>query len=316
MKTNSPLYRSGTRSWRHWYFLDFASLVLLFAISRAAHAETFGSFDPSFKHILDGGTIIPAIAVQPDGRILIGGGNFLSDQHHEIARLESDGTMENVATFHPGDGDVQATRVRVNSITLQSNGKILYVDNVIARLFADGTPESTATFNPQFADVVAIAVQPDGKIMLVGDFTIARGETRNRIARINANGSLDTTFNPGDGPNDRVFAVALQADGKILVGGNFSQFNGQTRRGIARLYPDGTLDPDFSHNVETYSSAECIAVQPDENILLGGEFHFDAIPTPDNYGIVRLTPNGTLVGRYLYPTLELPAWRSKRTEKF
>jgi hypothetical protein len=104
-------------------------------------------------------------------------------------------------------------------------------------------------FDPGANDAVAaIAVQADGKILVGGDFTTLGGggtgtTTRNNIGRLNADGSLDTSFNPG--ANGTVIAIAVQADGKILVGGDFTTLGGggtgtTTRNHIGRLNTDGS----------------------------------------------------------------------------
>jgi hypothetical protein len=69
-------------------------------------------------------------------------------------------------------------------------------------------------------------------------FTTVNGTNRNNIARLNANGSLDTSFNPGTGADGSVRAIALQSDGKVLIGGDFITVNGVVRPHIARLYGD------------------------------------------------------------------------------
>ena len=101
----------------------------------------------------------------------------------------------------------------------------------------------TATFDPGTGangPVYGIALQTGGKILLAGDFTSVNGESRNRIARLNPNGSLESVpaFDVGAGANDFVAGVALQADGKILLGGGFTQVDGQPRSRMARLLND------------------------------------------------------------------------------
>src|SRR5204863_1766756 len=87
-----------------------------------------------------------------------------------------------------------------------------------------------------------------GKMLVCGDFTTwNNGATQRKgIARVLSNGQLDTTFNPGAGANGPVWAMALQSDGKVVVGGYFSTFNNLPRNNIARLMPDGALDATFN----------------------------------------------------------------------
>ena len=111
--------------------------------------------------------------------------------------------------------------------------------NRIARLNADGSLDTG--FDPGAGasnEVDAIALQPNGKIVIGGRFTTVGGTGRSRIARLNANGALDTGFAPGDGASYTVYAVTLQPDGKVLIGGGFQSVGGVLRNRIARLWGD------------------------------------------------------------------------------
>ena len=107
-----------------------------------------------------------------------------------------------------------------------------------------------------------------------GSFTSVNSQPRNCLARLNANGAVDSTFNPGiDGTNypyPVVYSVVLQADGKILVGGDFTSFAGQVRSYIARLNVDGTLDLTFNPE---QTGPVYLALQADGSILAGGDFY-------------------------------------------
>lgn len=146
-------------------------------------------------------------------------------------------------------------------------------------------------FNPN-ADgtVYAVAVQPDGKIIIGGDFTSVLGTARNRIARLNPDGTLDTGFNANANPNGTVRSIAIQSDGKILVGGQFLSIGGQTRFNIARLNTDGTADS-FDPSASVGGAVFSIAVQPDGKILVGGAF--SSIGGQARNRIARLNTDGT-----------------------
>ena len=108
------------------------------------------------------------------------------------------------------------------------------------------------SFNPGSGpnvEVDATVVQPDGKVVIGGSFTEVTGVARPYVARLNANGSLDTTFNVGSGPSGQVYALALQPDGKILIGGTFQTVNTFQFRNIARLNSNGTVDTSFAPGV-------------------------------------------------------------------
>jgi uncharacterized delta-60 repeat protein len=187
------------------------------------------------------------------------------------------------------------------AIATQSDGKIIIggefatvpglARNNIARLNADGTGDPS--FNPgSGADglVRSIALQPDGKIVVGGWFTNFDGASHNRIVRLNADGSLDSGFNVGSGPDGLIFAVALQTDGKVLIGGYFTNVNGLSRSYIARLNADGSVDTGFNPGADYYVYA--IVVQPDGKILVGG--WFTTLSGVSIHGIARLNEDGSL----------------------
>lgn len=118
--------------------------------------------------------------------------------------------------------------------------------------------------------VYAIAVQGDGKIVCGGEFTSYRGSTVNYIARLNVDGTLDTTFNTGVGFNNAVLALGIQSDGKIVCGGVFTTFVGVSSVGFAVLNTDGSA----SSLTGTYfnNAIYTISIQSDDGIICGGLF--------------------------------------------
>src|ERR1044071_760288 len=138
--------------------------------------------------------------------------------------------------------------------------------------------------------VYVVVVQPDGKILIGGGFTTLSPNggppvTRNHIARLNSDGTLDNAFDPN--ANDFVYAIAVQADGKILVGGFFNGANsigGQSRNFIARLDPITGLADSFDPNANL--TVHAITVQADGKILVGGDFL--NIGGQTRYSIARL----------------------------
>jgi uncharacterized delta-60 repeat protein len=133
-----------------------------------------------------------------------------------------------------------------------------------------------------------LAVQPDGKILLGGFFTAVGGQERNHLGRLNPDGSVDGSFNPGT--DSSVFCVAVQPDGKILVAGDLNELAGQPRAKLGRLNADGTLDTGFNPGAD--SAVYALALQPDGKILLGGEF--STVGGQARNHIARLNANGSL----------------------
>jgi uncharacterized delta-60 repeat protein len=142
-------------------------------------------------------------------------------------------------------------------------------------LNSDGSRDTGFVTGTGFNSTVeAIAVQSDGKILVGGFFTTYDGVTQNRITRLNSDGSRDTGFVIGTGFNSTVNVIALQSDGKILVGGSFTLYNGGAEIYITRLNTDGSRDTGFVTFTSTgfSSTVRVIVVQPNGKILVGGDF--------------------------------------------
>ena len=253
--------------------------------NRIARLNADGSLDTTFNPVSGANDFVNAIVIQSDGKILIGGlfTSYYGTAVNRIARLNSDGSLD--ATFNPGSG----TDGPVYNIALQPDGKILIGGyftlyngtslTSLARLNADGSLDST--FSPVTSpniEVLNITLQPDGKI-LIGGYFGEYDEYNNaiplQIARLNTDGSVDASFNPGTGANRAVFTMALQSDGKIFIGGGFTFYNGTSINSLARLNTDGSLDTTFSSYINddvSWGFVYAMARQPDNNILIGGGF--------------------------------------------
>lgn len=302
-----------------------AALLLLFT-TLGLYAQS-GALDPSFDPRNSGSvnndrgnhganSSISAIAVQPDGKILIGGSftTYLGTVRNRIARLNADGSLD--TSFDPGEGP----NFPVAAIALQRDGKILiggaftYYNystkcGYITRLNADGSLDSgfnsrrpgSSSFDSEGASYVvnAIAIQSNGKILIGGQFATYNNIKRNGIARLNADGSLDSGFDAGSvggyGSEAGSFdAIALQPDGKILIGKHFLLANDTEHNYIMRLNADGKLDTGFNPGSELSTTGapfvDAIAVQPDGKVLIGGNF----IYSKQRNGIARLNADGSL----------------------
>src|SRR6184192_975528 len=184
--------------------------------------------------------------------------------------------------------------------TLGGGGSGMYTRNFIGRLYADGTLDNN--FDPGAnSSVRAVALQPDGKILLGGDFTTLGGggighTARSRLGRLNPDGTLENSFNPG--ANSTVQALAVQADGKIVAGGSFTTLgNGGTtaRNRLGRLNTDGTVDTGFDPGANR--PVRVLAVQANGKILVGGDFTTlggGGTGTISRKRLGRLNPDGTL----------------------
>ena len=140
--------------------------------------------------------------------------------------------------------------------------------------------------------VEVLEVQPDGKALVAGEFALVSGVLTNEVLRLNTDGTRDASFLPTLGANGRVDALALQPDGKILIGGGFSTYGGVVTGPLARLNPNGTLDVAFSTPgvLGINGQVTAIALQPDGKILVGGI----VLAGAGTGKLVRLNPSGTV----------------------
>ena len=247
--------------------------------SRIARLNSDGTLDEGFNPGSGASGNVYALAIQEDGRVVWGGmfSRINGVDRYRIARLHSDGSLD--PSFDPGVG---ADR-NVLAVAIQGDGKILIgglftkvngVDrNGIARLNPDGSLDTN--FDPGTGTdmaVTTIVLQDGGKILIGGSFTLVNGSSRNRIARLNANGSVDPNFDPETGANGDVISMGVQDDGKIVIGGFFNYFNGTTFNHIGRLQMDGSVDPDFDPGIGPGGAVLSIAIQNDGKLVIGGLF--------------------------------------------
>ena len=169
-----------------------------------------------------------------------------------ITRLNTDGTLDTAFNTTSGFNNW------VYTIAIDSNGKIYagglfttykgVAANRIIRLNADGTKDTgfdnTTGFN---GAVVRIEIDSNGKLIVVGDFTTYKGSSYSRIIRLNTDGTIDTSFNPGTGFDKIAKAIAFESGSeKIYVGGSFFLYSGSFINGIVKLNSNGTIDPTFN----------------------------------------------------------------------
>ncbi|MFV1995107.1 MAG: hypothetical protein ACC661_06695, partial [Verrucomicrobiales bacterium] len=239
-----------------------------------------------------------------EGKIVAGGGGTW------LRRFLADGTED--SGFVSGIPSIVST----NSILPLDDGKVLVAGDFaqgVVRLLSDGSLDGAFTAPTFNNDVFGIALQADGKLLVTGQFSTVGGATRQGLARLNANGSYDTSYAPSpfsttyaiallpdgklmtggygglrrlnaDGSHDtsfavtvaassasaRVYSLAVQSDGSILFGGDFLAVNGVARANVARVFADGTLDPDFDPGAD--APVKSVMLREDGGILLGGKF--------------------------------------------
>jgi uncharacterized delta-60 repeat protein len=192
----------------------------------------------------------------------------------------------------------------VSRVAVQSDGKVVvsgpfsYMNgvarNTLARLSADGTLDATFDPGTGFSNTppAQIILQADGKILAAGQFTSYNGTAVPGIVRLNTNGSIDSSFSVSLDLAGRVESVAVQPDGKILIGGSFSTVNGVARKGVARVDSAGLLDPSFEVVFGNDPTIYQILVEPSGKIIVGGAF--SGVHGVPRTNFVRVESNGAL----------------------
>ena len=289
--------------------------ILLSLISVIALAQP-GALDLTFNPGTGADTTVDATLTLPDGKIVIGGEflNYNGQGRKYLARLNPNGSLDTTFAIGTGPGS------RVFCLALQSDGKLLVGgdfavfngDSIlkIIRLLPGGAPDPTFRPDTFLSRPKEIVVQPDGKIIVAGSFASVNGLPYINLARLHSNGKLDTSFNTLNALNGTVETLALQPDGKLLIGGSFTRYFGVQGYRIARVNTDGSADTTFNMPLGgAGANVNTIKLLPDGRILMGGAFTFYNGST---VGHVACTfPDGTIDFSYLQnPAANRPVFAS------
>ena len=252
-----------------------------------------GRRDPDFRFAMPTNSIntglwsgfwTTALAVQPDGKILLAG-HYERDHFDywywsavSLQRLQPDGSGE---AYFPRLSWPSPQFIGV--LLLLPDHRLLVAGDQLARLNPDGTEDRgfVRTILSAGEFIESCITQPDGKILVGGSFTNIQGHPCCRLARVLPDGKLDLSFNPPVStrvyPPDypAVRALATQADGRILVGGDFERMNGLPYVALARMNFDGTLDTSFPvvlhlNEDQDIVTVNSIVIQDDERAIIGG----------------------------------------------
>ncbi|MCC3160777.1 T9SS type A sorting domain-containing protein [Hymenobacter sp. 15J16-1T3B] len=287
--------------------------------SRVRRLNPDGSPDPTFQSQQGTGPdypLVQALALQADGKILVGGSNavyYSGTYAPGLTRINADGSVD--ASFNAGNAGFDPYifgNPSIRCLAVQPDGKILVGGSMVnyngqaigglVRLNTDGTldPSFSAGTGIQVAAgvgvVETILVQADGHIVIGGTFSSYNGTAVNNMVRLTASGALDTSFGIGTGPGgltSAVRSVVQQPDGKLLVGGTFTTFNGQPTGNVLRLNLDGTQDNTFQAGTPALSGGVYrIRLRPDGSLLLVGAFtSYNGTPRG---GMAKVSSTGAL----------------------
>jgi len=261
-----------------------------------ARINTDGTIDNTFVSGIGFDNPANYVLIQNDGKILVGGqfGSYNGTTSYGLIRLNTNGSVD--ATLNVGTGflDNFSLAGGVDILALQSDGKIIVggsfnlyngsTYNGIIRLNSNGSIDSSFNIGVGFAPindanlVRTIVVLNDGKILVGGNFTSYNGTTANRIIRLNANGSVDTSFVYGTGFNGTVRIIALQSNGQLLIGGDFSQYNGSSYNSIIRLNTNGSIDTSWIIGTGFVGSIRDIEIYFNTIFVTGGFSSFNGTP--------------------------------------
>jgi len=269
-----------------------------------------GSIDSSFTSPWTGFTSsLSKIILQPDGKIIVFG-RFSGQLQKGMVRLNVDGSHDTNFTVEEGfhynatTNDIGISAGPIDALCL-SNGKIIVggffsyynqqQQNSLSCLNNDGSLDVTFSAGTGFGNIAAIhsiLIQPDSKILVGGHFNNYNGYSYSGLIRLNSDGSVDTSFTTGIGFNNPVYSIALQPDGKIIVGGNFFRFDGQEYNNIIRFNSDGSIDTSFNIGTGFDLQVQSIAIQSDGKIIVGGIYYnYNGV---SRNSIVRLKVDGTI----------------------
>ncbi len=243
--------------------------------NRLARVLADGTIDETFNPNVDG--LVNAIELQEDGKVLIAGAftKVGGVTRSRVARLNADGSLD--TSFAPLVSDV------VYSLALQNDGKIVLAGNFtqvngvartyLARIESTGALDAAYNVTINYP-VTCLLLQSDNKLLMGGTFFTVNGVDRFAIARLSSDGTLDATFDPlvdtDTTSYPSVKSLAQQADGKLLLTGEFDKLAGVARKRLARINANGSLDTSFPGSVT--GEIRSLAISSEGSISLGGVF--------------------------------------------
>lgn len=277
---------------------------------RIARLNSDGSLDTGFNPGVGVDNDVKAIEVQADNKVIVVGyfSKVNNITKNNVARLNADGSVD---TSFTANTDSSVWDISQGESTIYDpfsalsghfflGGQFTSVNGSERRHVAKLTPAGSldTSFNTgagitSGTRVWTVAALPESKVLVGGDFTAFNSSNYSNLVRLSASGAVDTSFSIGSGANSIVTSLAVQPDGKYLVGGAFTTFNNTGHSGIVRLLNTGAIDPSFNCNVTGgYGEIRSISLQSDGHILIGG--NFTTVNGFSRLNIARLNPDGSL----------------------
>jgi uncharacterized delta-60 repeat protein len=266
--------------------------------------NTDGSVDTSFQNNIVG--YVSGVVTQNNGKIIVIGDFSVNGINVAIVRLNEDGSRD--MDFNTGAGGF----LNINLCKVQNDDKIIIVQNSsIKRLNSDGSLDSSfISYNKPYFNISSISLQQDDKI-IIGSFSSlfirCYFAYETGINRLNSDGSIDLDFNPQSGAQNLISKLVTQSDGKVIINGSFTSYNGVHKIFIARINPDGSLDNTFQYNVPYSENGDAdyrdnplvkMALQDDDKLIL-----IFKQTSNSNSKIVRLNIDGTIDTTFIQPNV-------------
>ncbi|MGZ8920005.1 MAG: delta-60 repeat domain-containing protein, partial [Limisphaerales bacterium] len=272
-----------------------------------ARLNNDGSVDTSFT--ANAGYWVRNMAVQADGKIIIGGffTTVQGEPRNRIARLNANGSLD--SSFNPGRGAENIIGAGIDGnidpfvfwVAVQPDGKILATGNFknyngasstgLVRINPDGSRDTTFNVGSGLDSWGRhITIMPNSQILVSGWMTAYNGRSFNRIARVNNDGSPDTSFTPFFGDRTAIYCTALVGDGRIIATGHSLNYEGLFLREMARLNSNGTRDESFVGS--TNDKTESAIIQSDGKVIVAG--YFSRANNSFKSKVARFHPDGTL----------------------
>lgn len=280
-------------------------------VKHIVRLDTSGARDLTYGVGMNGYNLsLNTVFLDKDGKAVTGGTFTLLDSFARIrlARHNTDGSVDHTFMLNSGIADT------VNAVGIQSDGKAIVLtagsyrddvlNNSICRFNYDGTYDNTFNSGTGFSGGASndIAILSNDKMIIVGGFTSYNGTTVGKIVKLNADGTIDTSFHSGTGVTGAsvINMVTVLRSGKILIGGNFTSYNGVTINRLARLHADGTLDGTFTSGTGPNNQIYAITELKSDSLMIGGTF--TQYNGTAKARFARLTPDGVLDGSFVIGT--------------
>jgi len=261
-----------------------------FVCNGLARLNANGTFDNTFTSGLTATSEVYNINLQPDGKILVAGAIEKASGSTGLARLNADGTLDNTFTAPASLSAYSIGSFYGEAVQVQPDGKILVSGGFspyVTRLNPNGTTDATYQIGTVANSLsLSITLLANGSLDLSGDNANFNGVVDRPLVQLTNTGAIDPSFQPVAQLNGAISALVRQTDGKYVVGGTFSEINGQAVRRLARLNANGTLDAAFGFNTGGLNlTVNDVALQSDGSILVatGSQVRrFLSTGSPDN----------------------------------